>query len=215
MDYQLRTVSKSKDSKLLRQVAEPVDLSIFSNPNSQEYQDFQKKVDILVDTRIENTGIGIAGPQIGWMKRVFTVGSPKGNIRYPHLEPYPETVVVNPTLTPLTEETFYNFEKCLSVPKKNALIMRSPYINVSGYSREGEALSFDVGGLMAGIFQHEYDHLNGVLILDSVSKEEHLFEQKEFPLFEYEIFMKTVETINEKYASHNSSNPFLKKAQGS
>jgi len=207
MKHQLLTIEASENSHLLKQVATRVELSgIASNKN------FQQKVDLLINTRIKNNGFGIAAPQIGWMERVFTVGSPEGNPRYPHLEPLPETTIVNPEIALNNSETFYNFEKCLSIPAKSALVPRALSVTVSGFSRFGEPICLEIAGPIAGIFQHENDHLDGILITDKTKEKQHLFEGVEFPEFEYQLFLKTTEIINKKHASFSVIEPKKKKA---
>ena len=195
MTYQLLTIDNPQERSVLRRVAESVDVT-----KIKDDLEFQKQVDILVQARVENNGAGIAGPQINWAKRIFTVGSPEGNSRYPHLESHPETVVVNPEIDFLTEETFYSFEKCLSVPGTIALVPRCPLVRVRGYTRYGESISFEIGGLFAGIYQHELDHLNGVLILDRAQSNEKIFNAKNFPTEEYDDFLESIKSLNSKYS---------------
>lgn len=119
-------------------------------------------IDDLIDTMRAANGAGIAANQVGIPYRLFTVEVGE-NPRYPYKPPIPLTVLINPEVTFLSDQTFEANEGCLSVPNLRGTVSRHLEINVSGYDRDGRKLSFDVRGYSAGTWQHEYDHLNGVL----------------------------------------------------
>ncbi len=125
-------------------------------------------IDDLIDTMRARNGAGIAANQIGIAHRLFVV-EVNENPRYPYKPAIPLTVVINPRIDFLSAQTFVNNEGCLSVPNLRGDVVRHLEIVVSGHDREGRHRSFEVRGYSAGTFQHEYDHLDGVLFPHRVS----------------------------------------------
>lgn len=132
------------------------------DPSTIETPEVQQWVDDLIDTMRAANGAGIAANQIGIPYRLFTVEVGK-NPRYPYKPPIPLTVLINPTITFLSDKTFEGNEGCLSVPDLRGTVTRRLEIAVSGLDRHGETVSFEVRGYSAGTWQHEYDHLDGIL----------------------------------------------------
>jgi peptide deformylase len=91
------------------------------------------------------------------------------NPRYPYKPNIPLTILVNPVLTPVGEETFENYEGCLSVPNLRGLVSRWVSIRVQAWDRDGNEIDEVVHGLKSGTFQHEVDHLLGSLFVDKVA----------------------------------------------
>ena len=120
-------------------------------------------IDDLIDTMHAVNGAGIAANQIGIPYRLFAVEVRGGNPRYPYKPPIPLAILINPVVSFLSDETFENYEGCLSVPNLRGAVMRHLEVSVSGYDRDGAHQSFEVRGYSAGTFQHENDHLDGVL----------------------------------------------------
>ena len=116
----------------------------------------------LDDTMRAERGAGIAAPQIGVGARVV-IFELKDNPRYPHIKPVPYTVLVNPTLTPLTEEEDEGWEGCLSVPGMRGLVPRFTRLRYQGFDAHGAPLDRTVEGFHARVVQHEVDHLDGIL----------------------------------------------------
>jgi peptide deformylase len=114
------------------------------------------------DTMRAERGAGIAAPQIGVGARVV-IFELKDNPRYPHIKPVPYTVLVNPTLTPLTEEQDEGWEGCLSVPGMRGLVPRFTRLRYQGFDAHGVPLDRTVEGFHARVVQHEVDHLDGIL----------------------------------------------------
>jgi len=129
---------------------------------SDEMQQF---IDDLIETKRDANGAGIAAPQVGRPWRIFVV-EVKNNPRYPYKPEVELTVCVNPTITFLTEERYLNFEGCLSIPDLRGRAPRCPHIRVDALDRHGVPFSREVRGITAGTFQHEDDHLNGILFPD-------------------------------------------------
>lgn len=114
------------------------------------------------DTMLASDGVGLAAPQIGVNLRVviFEVGS---NPRYPDAEAVPQTVLINPVLTPLSDVMEEGWEGCLSIPGMRGLVPRHTQLRYQGYDAYGKAIDRTVTGFHARVVQHECDHLDGVL----------------------------------------------------
>ncbi len=119
-------------------------------------------IDDMIDTMRDANGAGIAANQIGIPRRIFTIeiGS---NPRYPYKPPVPLTVVINPEIKFLSDLTFESNEGCLSVPQIRGVVHRNVEIEVSYYDRESKHHQHEVKGYSACTWQHEYDHLDGIL----------------------------------------------------
>jgi peptide deformylase len=129
---------------------------------SDEMQQF---IDDLIETKRHANGAGIAAPQVGRALRIFVV-EVKNNPRYPYKPEAELTVCVNPEIEFLTEERYLNFEGCLSIPDLRGKVPRCPDIRVKALDRHGVPFERVVKGITAGTFQHEDDHLNGILFPD-------------------------------------------------
>lgn len=119
----------------------------------------------LLDTMLANDGAGIAAPQIGVNLQVVIFGShsPRINPRYPDAEHVPYTVLVNPQLTPLSDERDDGWEGCLSVPGLRGMVSRYSRLRYRGFDPLGQAIDRSVSGFHARVVQHECDHLQGLL----------------------------------------------------
>lgn len=138
----------------LRQTAAPV--TEFGTPELREL------VHDLLDTMRANDGAGLAAIQIGVLKRVV-VFELADNPRYPHAEPVPLTVLVNPALEPLDDERELGWEGCLSVPGLRGLVPRHRRVRYRGFDELGQPIDRAVTGFHARVVQHECDHLDGIL----------------------------------------------------
>jgi len=138
---------------LLRQVALPV---------SRFDAQLAALVADMDDTMRHLSGAGIAAPQIGVGARVV-IFELQDNPRYPHISPVPYTVLVNPTLTALTQEESEGWEGCLSVPGMRGLVPRITRVRYQGFDLNGAPIDRTVEGFHARVVQHEVDHLDGIL----------------------------------------------------
>ena len=116
----------------------------------------------MFETMQDANGAGLAAPQIGVNLQLVIFGFKK-NPRYPDAPNVPETVLINPVLTPLSDETDDAWEGCLSVPGMRGLVPRWSRLRYEGFDQFGQKISRDVDGFHARVVQHETDHLNGVL----------------------------------------------------
>lgn len=119
----------------------------------------------LRDTMAARDGAGLAAPQIGVPLRVVIYGI-TSNPRYPEAPPIPETVLINPVLTPLGEEKTSGWEGCLSVPGLRGRVERWQRLGIRWRSADGGRHQLEVEGFHARVVQHECDHLDGLLFVD-------------------------------------------------
>lgn len=149
----IRTTLKMGEPLLLQQ-ALPV--TAFDTPELHEL------IADLRDTMVALNGAGLAAPQIGVSQQVV-IFSVADNPRYPEAEAVPETVLINPTLTPLSETQDEAWEGCLSVPGMRGLVPRYTHLRYQGFDQFGNAIDRTVSGFHARVVQHEVDHLWGIL----------------------------------------------------
>ncbi len=139
-------------------------------PHELPSDEVQRLIDDLIETRRAAGGAGLAANQVSALKRVAVVEvDDAARRRYPYKPPFPLTVIVNPVIEPLTDETVLINEGCLSVPGLRGDLERYTRVRVHYLDRDGTVGELTADGLTAGTFQHEVDHLDGVLFLDRVS----------------------------------------------
>ncbi len=114
------------------------------------------------DTMAHLAGAGLAAPQIGVQLRVVIFGV-QSNPRYPDVEEVPDTVLINPQLSVLSDEIEEGWEGCLSVPGMRGWVPRWKKLKYAGYDEQGKRFERTVEGFHARVVQHEVDHLDGVL----------------------------------------------------
>ena len=145
---------------VLRQRAREVTAEELRSP------EIQRLIDDLVETKRAADGAGLAANQVGEALRIAVAGVREGNPRYPYKPPFPLTVMVNPVVEPDGGEVELINEGCLSLPGTRAEVPRNMSVTVRYLDREGVEHVERRRGLTAGTFQHEVDHLDGVLIVD-------------------------------------------------
>jgi peptide deformylase len=163
--------------------------------------DTQRFIDDLIETKRAAQGAGLAANQVGDLRRIAVVEVEEGNPRYPYKPPYPLTVLVNPRIVAASDQQIEVNEGCLSVPDLRGTVMRSAEIVVEFLDREGTTTRVTVAGLTAGTFQHELDHLDGVLFLDRVSDSRTLSTWEQFDLHHREAFEQHARAIVARYGS--------------
>ncbi|WP_343722763.1 peptide deformylase [Herbaspirillum seropedicae] len=149
----IREILKMGDPRLLRQ-AQPV--REFGTP------ELARLVDDMFQTMRAVNGAGLAAPQIGVDLQLVIFGFGQ-NQRYPDAPPVPETVLINPVLTPLSEQEEEGWEGCLSVPGMRGVVPRWSRLRYQGVDQNGEPIDRSVEGFHARVVQHECDHLQGIL----------------------------------------------------
>jgi peptide deformylase len=153
-----RTVIKMPDP-MLRRKAHKIDG--FGN-------DFQILVDDMIQTMREEPGVGLAAPQINVSSQVIVVEYPLDD-QVENAKPE-LFVFVNPEIVEKSEETEFGIEGCLSVPELLGEVERTTRVVVSGFDRHGRKQKVSASGWLARIFQHEIDHVNGILFVDRARK---------------------------------------------
>lgn len=179
---------------VLRQRAREVTPEALATP------ELQRLVDDLVETMRDANGAGLAAIQIYEPVRIVAIEVGE-NPRYPYKPKIPLTVVVNPVLEPLSDETFSNYEGCLSVPNLRGRVRRFARVRVTGLDRHGAAFDRTVLGVSAGTFQHECDHLDGKLFLDRVEDTTTLTTWENFERHHQARFIDEVREIVAMYGS--------------
>ena len=153
----IRNIVKDGDP-ILKKVCRPV-------------TDFNEKLATLLDdmgeTMIDANGLGLAGPQVGMMRRVFVVLDQYIDEDDNEVDEIIE--FVNPEILEKSEETITSFEGCLSFPGRNGLIRRPAYVRAKAQDRTGEWFEIEAEGILARAICHENDHLNGITVLDNAN----------------------------------------------
>lgn len=158
---------------ILRKMAEPVTKSECLTA------EFQQLIDDLVETMKKEEGVGLSAPQVSCSKQLIVLHA-QDNPRYPDEPDLPLLILINPKLTPQSEDMIEGWESCLSVDNLRGKVKRHARLQVSGFDRKMEALSFDANGFLSVVLQHETDHLMGKVFLDRMEDFSTLTQFEEF-----------------------------------
>jgi peptide deformylase len=161
----------------------------------------QGLIDDMIETMRAANGAGLAANQVGEAVRIAVVEVRPDNPRYPYKPPIPLTVLVNPVIEPLDEEVAEINEGCLSVPDLRGEVPRHVTVSVRYTDREGVEHEEVRRGLTAGTFQHELDHLDGVLFVDRVTDPATLTTWEQFERFHKEDFLRRAQELVERVGS--------------
>jgi peptide deformylase len=153
----------------IAQIGEPVlrEVAAEVSPEALASDEIQRFIDDLVATMRDANGAGLAANQVFRPIRICAIEVSE-NPRYPYKPHIPLTLLVNPRIEPVGDETFDNYEGCLSVPNLRGMVQRRAEIRVTALDRHGKPWAREIRGLTAGTFQHEVDHLDGKVFLDRV-----------------------------------------------
>ena len=127
--------------------------------------DFQRFIDDMVVTMREYQGVGLAAVQVHESMQVAVL-EVADNARYPGKPAVPLSVLINPQIVPLDDETEEDWEGCLSIPEIRGRVPRYKRLRVTALDRDGNALDFVAEGFHARVIQHEVDHLRGHVYMD-------------------------------------------------
>lgn len=174
--------------------AEELDLAQIASTEVQGW------IDDMIDTMRGANGAGIAANQIGIPFRLFVI-EVGDNPRYPYKPNVPLTVVINPEIQFLTDETFVSNEGCLSVPQIRGNVTRHTEIAVSYYDREGQKIIQTIRGYSACTWQHEYDHLDGILFPHRVTDSKSFCSWQVFQDFQQKEYAAEVEQLVAKWGA--------------
>jgi peptide deformylase len=144
---------------VLRRVAEPMSRAEILRPETQ------RLIDDMVETMHEYIGVGLAGPQVH-LSRQIAVLECDAHPRHPDMTPIPLMVIVNPVLTPISDEMATDWEGCLSIPDFRGVTPRHAAVRLEALGRQGERIELVAKDFFARVLQHETDHLNGQVYLD-------------------------------------------------
>jgi len=156
---------------MLRQKAEVV--------NNIQDKTIQKLIDDLLFTVKEANGVGIAAPQVAVAYRIFIVAS-RPNLRYPNAPLMEPTAMINPRIVNYSEQIVKDWEGCLSIPGIRGLVPRYKTIEVEYTDRDGKLQNRKLTDFVARIFQHEYDHFEGLVFLDRIENTLDIFTEQEY-----------------------------------
>lgn len=156
---------------VLRRVAQSVE--------EARRENLQPLMDQLIETARQANGVGIAAPQVGTSERLFIVAS-RPTPRYPHAPVMEPTVMINPQILNHSSERVKDWEGCLSVPGVRGLVPRYRAIAVEYTGRDGQRYQQELTDFVARIFQHELDHLDGILFVDRVEGPQDLITEQEY-----------------------------------
>jgi peptide deformylase len=155
----------------LRQLAQPID-------NSQD-PSVQALIDRMLEMMKQAGGVGIAAPQAGVSTQLVIVAS-RPTPRYPDAPEMVPTPMLNPQMLAHSEDMEKGWEGCLSVPGIRGLVPRYSSVTISYLDRVGQPQEQTLEGFVARIFQHEYDHLQGVVFIDRVEQTTELMSEQEY-----------------------------------
>jgi peptide deformylase len=144
---------------VLRKVTQNVSQPELQSPALQQF------IDDMIETMKEYDGVGLAADQVHESKQIAVL-EVADNPRYPEKPRVPLTVLVNPTITPLSEDMEEDWEGCLSIPDLRGMVPRYKNIRVQALDRQGKETDFVANEFHARVIQHEFDHLNGKVYLD-------------------------------------------------
>jgi peptide deformylase len=134
--------------------------------------------DLIATAHVAN-GVGIAAPQVAISMRLFIVAS-RPSPRYPYAPTMEPTAMINPQIVDRSGEMVAGWEGCLSVPGMRGLVLRDRAIEVKYLTRHGELVHQELTDFVARIFQHELDHLDGILFPDRVTSPTDLITEAEY-----------------------------------
>lgn len=143
---------------VLRKVAAPV-----PDPTAPE---IRRLASDMIDTMLDAPGVGLAAPQVHESLRMIVFRVPAARSGGESVEP---TVLINPVVEPLDDETVPGLEGCLSIPELRGIVPRFARIRYRGVGLDGEPIEREASGFHARVIQHECDHLDGVLYIDRMA----------------------------------------------
>jgi len=156
---------------ILREKAQPI--TKFNDPS------LNKLIDSLLTTLKFYNGVGIAAPQVSQSLRLFIVAS-YPNQRYPYAPKMKPTAMINPKITNTNNRKIKDWEGCLSLPNIRGLVPRYAQIEVEYFEPNGHLTTSIFNDFIARIFQHELDHLEGILFIDRLENSQDQFTEAEY-----------------------------------
>ena len=156
---------------VLRVPAEPV--------KNIQAPDIQRLIDDMIETMREYRGVGLAAPQVHRSLQIAVIEEEK-DPDAPKDSSRPLTVLINPRITPVTDQMEEDWEGCLSIPELRGKVSRLKEIEIQAFDRRGKPLQLKASDFYARVIQHEHDHLMGTLFLDRMKSFDTLTYPAEF-----------------------------------
>ena len=166
----IRTIAQM-GHPILRQVSKSIEG--FEEPNIRSLGND------LLETAIQSKGVGLAAPQVFESLRMIVIAS-RPSVRYPDAPELTPVVMVNPELLWASEEMESGWEGCLSIPGLRGLVPRHLRVGVRYLTMDGEIKEVEYEGFPARVFQHEFDHLQGLLFIDHLKSLNDLVTEQEY-----------------------------------
>lgn len=167
---------------ILRQIAQlghPVLRAVAGKIADQGAPDVEALIDDMLVTVADADGVGIAAPQVFEPLSLFIIAS-RPNQRYPAAPDMEPTAMINPEILWASDEKETGWEGCLSIPGLRGLVPRHRRIGVRYLTRKGEVREVEYADFLARVFQHEFDHVQGVVFVDRVENTRELMTEKEY-----------------------------------
>ena len=158
-------------NSVLRQTARPIGQSID--------RDLQQLIDDMLHVLKESKGVGIAAPQVSESVRLLIVASAP-NARYPNAPAMEPTAILDPKILAVSDQIVSDWEGCLSVPGIRGWVPRHHSVDVEYTDRSGQIQKQKLSGFVARIFQHELDHLDGLVFLDRLESNRDIITEQEY-----------------------------------
>lgn len=163
----------------IAQLGNPILRQQVQNIENVRDERIQKLIDNLISTVAQANGVGIAAPQVAQSYRLFIVAS-RPNPRYPNAPEMEPTAILNPRVIGHSDEVVKGWEGCLSIPGIRGLVPRYRAIEVEYTSRDGKLQRGEFTDFVARIFQHENDHLDGIVFLDRLESMRDIMTEQEY-----------------------------------
>jgi peptide deformylase len=165
--------------RMVAQLGQPVLRGVAGKVADPADPAVQELIDDMLVTVAEVDGVGIAAPQVYEPLALFIVAS-RPNARYPHAPDMTPTAMINPELLWASEEKEKGWEGCLSIPGLRGLVPRPRRIGIRYLTRTGEVREEVYGDFLARVFQHEFDHVQGMVFIDRVEDMRELATETEY-----------------------------------
>ncbi len=142
---------------MIRKVGDPV-LRSEAKPVTKITGKTRELVANMLETMYNNNGIGLAAPQVGILQKIIVIDTKEGEL----------VKVINPEIITKSKEKDIREEGCLSIPGETGHVLRSKQVTVKGLNENGQEVTYEATGILARAFQHEIDHLQGILFIDKI-----------------------------------------------
>lgn len=165
--------------KQITELGNPVLKKTASEVENIDSPEIQQLIDDMTATVQDADGVGIAAPQIGVSSRVFILNS-EPNDRYPNAPKFGPVAMINPVIISKSAEKEKDWEGCLSIPGIRGHVSRHTELEVEYYTSDGKKHQKKLSGFPAKVFQHELDHLDGIVFLDRLCSMQDIVTENEF-----------------------------------